>query len=185
MAAPLHVRKRASRSVIMADREERIIPYLLSGASLRRTADAVGVDKNTVQRDIRRILQRWAEESEEDRAALAGMINQRYERLLLSFWPDSMTGNVEAAGVVLKVLKGLREMFGLDSPTRIDARIQEVENGGGTLIERMKARAAMDAENRIINGDLAGSPGERAERYQNGFHPEKPAHTIDGEAAEI
>ena len=153
MGRPVHLRPRAGAALAEAERESRVIPLLLQGASLREVARTLGVGRTTVMKDRNRILARWVEETKIDRDQFAALVSARYEAVLDAFWPQAMEGDEAAAATVVRVLKSLREMYGLDEPTRVDARVSDMAGaeGAGTLIDRMRARAL--ASGNIIEGN--------------------------------
>ena len=74
----------------------------------------------------------------------------------MTYWQRTLNGDDKAVDVVLRILESLRRMFGIDAPTRVDARIEEYGDGGGTLIERMRARVAIEASQNIVDGSTNG-----------------------------
>ena len=154
MGLPAHLQPKAGLKLARADREAIIIPMLVAGESLRQVAAQVGVSHVAIKRDVDRIIQRWADEMRGNRNRYVWRLYERYEVLLQANWDNAIEGEPKAMDTVFRALKAQREMYGVNAPVKLDARVQDIPGGGEgvTLIDRMQQRYLQEQEANVVEG---------------------------------
>lgn len=69
----------------------------------------------TVNRDWKAALASRRDENDEDFIDLLDTMNARYERQIAAWWAKSLAGDYRAAEIILRNLKAIRELNGLDA----------------------------------------------------------------------
>lgn len=129
-------RKGRAPDPAVIERETRVMELRIAGATFDQIAQAVGyTDPSTAReaylRAMRRTLQPLADELREQQHA-------RYERLIRSHWARAIGAggtdpSPKAVDVVLRAMKGLAELHGLNAPVKVQ---QEVTVHDGSDIDR-------------------------------------------------
>lgn len=131
---PGHRRRRLTADL----RREIVLSLRLRGMSDRQIANHIKVEygltrlsPTTVNTDWKAALASRRDENDEDFVDLLDTMNARYERQLATWWIKSLAGDHRAAEIVLRILKALREMNGLDADlgSFIVPQIIEQEDG--------------------------------------------------------
>ncbi|WP_327385056.1 hypothetical protein [Streptomyces sp. NBC_01207] len=68
-------------------------------------------------------------------AELRELTIRRYDRLQAAYWADALKGNVKAADIVLKCLKGRAAIEGTEAPTRLNLDAQRLGDEILALLE--------------------------------------------------
>jgi len=111
------------RAALTAElRSEVVLGLRLQGLSDRQIAKRIkqqygsDVSHVTVNRDWKKALATRRDENDEDFIDFLDTQNLRYERLMSTWFPYAIAGHGRAAEVVLRTIKAIREMNGLDAP---------------------------------------------------------------------
>ena len=151
--------KRKQRKGILEARRLQVLQYTIAGASSRAAAsqlekDGYGkVSHTTVQKDLKTILGKLAEDNAEEAVNLRALMNERYNRVFLSWWQYALgkaasednaasPPNAEATSKVLSILKSMRELNGLD--VSVKQRHEHAGHDGGPLAQRVEVVWAAD-----------------------------------------
>ena len=130
-------RNRKQVDVQIRARRLQVLRLKAAGASVRAIGDQLGVSHTQVERDLKAVLGEMAEHLKGDADALRALMNERYERLLLGWYPlaigqrtqteDGQTLETPPSDVatqkVLSILDAMRRMNGIDA-----AAVNKVEH---------------------------------------------------------
>ena len=111
-------------------RRRQVLDLVIAGASERSIADTLGISHGQVNKDKRFALGQLADGPEVD--AMRDLLRVRYDRLILAYWQQALTGDTDAATQVHKAMNGLRAIYGIDpAKPLVDARTQVLVNADG------------------------------------------------------
>lgn len=109
-----------SRNKPDADERQRAraaVELRVQGHPYAQIAEQLGyADESGARHAVSRLLARREAESIDELRAVHGA---RLEAVLSSFFPAAMSGDTDAARIVLRTLDSLAKLFGLDAPTRV------------------------------------------------------------------
>jgi hypothetical protein len=105
-----------------ATREQRrriVAANLLAGLTVREMAEALGVSKGTVERDLKVIMQRWRDEQLEDTDQVVQMELKRIDVAVNALWDDVKAGKVSAIDRFVRLQEQRAKFLGLYKPTKV------------------------------------------------------------------
>jgi hypothetical protein len=117
--------------------EGRVVALRTSGWTFEQIADEVGLSgRSQAFRLLQRALRRRPAEMVDELRALD---SARLDALTMAVWPKALTGDVKAAGTMLKILERRAKMFGLDREvtSSIDADPSHLDQAADKLLERI------------------------------------------------
>ena len=115
----------SEKSLALAARRQQALVFAIEGKTGREIAAALNavlpedrhISASTAWRDVRSALSSQAKENEKGIDTYRELIGERYTRLLAKWLNAAETDPESKAGdKVLKVLEGLRQLYGLDRP---------------------------------------------------------------------
>ena len=132
-------KSRKQQNTDIQARRFQVLRLKSAGMTVRAIGDQLGISHTQVERDLKAVLGEMARLHQPDADAIRELMMERYDRLLLAWWPTAIgqgrqnddgtisAGNPsdQATGRVLSILKSMREMNGLDVPV-----VQKHELGG-------------------------------------------------------
>lgn len=103
------------------DRKRRVAAYVTmnSTATLQQIADALGITKSTVYRDVQELHQQWREQAAADVAVERGLAVHRLNALLMSVWPQAKGGDIRAVKEARELINAIGRIYGVDAPTKL------------------------------------------------------------------
>ena len=137
-----------------AERREYVIALRTAGATFQQIADQAlakfgkenlpnGWDPRYAYTDVKRVLDKMYREMALDMRGYQQMQVGRYENIIRVHWPKAMSGKDKGATeLVLKAMKDENKLLGLDSPQRVDIRVQQIDQ----RIERLMAELTSGPE---------------------------------------
>jgi hypothetical protein len=154
--------KLARRRLKTVERRQYVVALRTAGATFRQCADQAiahfgaenlprGYGPRYAFIDITAVLDKAYKEMNQDLRAYQQIQVSRYEGIIRTHWPAAMTGKDKGATeIVLKAMKDENKLLGLDSPQRVDIRVQQIDQ----RIERLMAELTSGPE-----GATAGQLG--------------------------
>lgn len=138
-----------SRNKPDADERQRALAAVelrVQGHQYVRIAAELGwADESGARHAVSRLLDRREAESVDE---LRKVHSARLEGVRSAFWPTAMSGDTDAARIVLRTLADLSRLFGLDAPARVAVgpTVSDVEfaNEAARLIERIASLGGTD-----------------------------------------
>lgn len=136
-------RRTPQRLAEEAEREKRVMEMVLGGYTFARIAEVLGyADASGAHRAYKRGLDKTVRPAAEEVRA------QEEERLdhLTRVWLPLALGlngaapNRQAAEIMMKVMDRRAKMFGVDAPTKVEAKVEQVTSGAS--IDQEVARLA-------------------------------------------
>lgn len=124
---------RGQRQIQRAEQASTAIKMRTAGMSYSQIGDALGVAKATVHRLTMKAIREIPAENLE---ALRDIEGARLEALWAAFYGAAMEGDVDAAGVLIRVSASRRRLFGLDVATSDG-------NGGGVVVQQIVLSPAL------------------------------------------
>jgi len=111
-----------------AKRAETALSLRVSGMSLERIAERLGVDVSTVSRDLAAALKSLAEETKDKTEEFRALTLAQCDEIFAALWPKRSTP--AGAEKLVKVLERRAKLLGLDAPKRNE----HTGKDGGPLI---------------------------------------------------
>ncbi|BDB41980.1 hypothetical protein Mkiyose1088_13880 [Mycobacterium kiyosense] len=156
------------------ERARAAVELRVQGHPFAHIAAQLGyADESGARHAVSRSLARREAESIDE---LRAVHSARLETVLSSFWSGMVSGDADAAKIVLRALDSLAKLFGLDAPTKValGPPVSEVDyaNEAAQLIERLQAQgelgefvaglraqavADVDSETAVADGDYPGA----------------------------
>ncbi len=121
--------KQMAGRVRAAARRNEVLSLLVKGLSQRQVAEAVGVSVGQVNRDYRQALRDMVDAHVVEDVRVMTM--ERYDRLFSAWWDraigkdkegedgTALAPEAKAAGVILDILRHIRQLHGLDPKTQV------------------------------------------------------------------
>jgi len=116
-----------------------------------------GWDSRYAYKDVKAVLDKMYKEMYIDMRGYQQIQVQRYEGVIRTFWPGAMKKDKGSAELVLKAMKDENKLLGLDSPQRVDIRVQQIDQ----RIEQLMAELTTGPEGKAVSQLGAGSGGEQ------------------------
>ncbi len=153
----------------IAKRRHEVVRLKIAGKSERAIAKELEgrgykISHGQVHRDWRAELRELADSHSEEADNLRVTQNDRYNELLAAHWEKAQAGDVKAADIVLKIIKGIRDVNGLDLTGRdttnvntmavLNTRANEAAAAKKKLVELLSRKH--DAERPVSNGTDSG-----------------------------
>ena len=125
-----------------------------AGATFQQIADQVaskfgletlpkGWDSRYAYKDVKAVLDMMYKGMALDMRGYQQIQVGRYENIIRVHWPAAMTGKDKGATeLVIKAMKDENKLLGLDSPQRVDIRVQQIDQ----RIERLMAELTSGSE---------------------------------------
>jgi len=131
-----------------AERRQLVCSLRAAGATFQQIADQVtskfgrerlpkGWDSRYAYKDVKAVLDKMYREMYLDMRAYQQIQVQRYEGMIRTFWPSAMRRDKGSAELVLKAMKDENKLLGLDSPQRVDIRVQQLDSRIEKLMEEL------------------------------------------------
>ena len=132
-------------------RRYQMLELTKAGRTEKEIAEALGVARSLVNRDVKRVLDDLARSATRTADAVRALQMERYVSLLSRWWLPAMQGDGDATVMVLRIMARIDQINGIipDRPL-IDMRTQTIQVGEGMgLMElaRYMANGAGRAEN--------------------------------------
>ena len=83
------------------------------GATEKQIAETLGVSKALVHKDIKRVLSDLAQKYSGMADAIRALQMDRYSTLLSRWWPQALSGDVEATRMVMSIMHRISEINGV------------------------------------------------------------------------
>ena len=94
-------------------RRYQMLELTKAGATERQIAEALGVSKGLVHRDVKTVLQELAKTHSRTADSVRALQMDRYMTLLSKWWPQALTGDEVATNMVLKIMHRISEINGV------------------------------------------------------------------------
>ena len=105
--------KQKSKRVQMELRRFKALELKVKGFSDRAIARELGVGVATAHGDVKKVLGDLANKHIEEAANLRALLNLRYESLFLAYYDQAVSGDTEAAKMVVGILERVAKINGL------------------------------------------------------------------------
>jgi len=104
-------------------------------------------------KDVKAVLDKMYKEMYLDMRGYQQIQVQRYEGLIRTHWPLAMKGNKGSGELVLKAMKDENKLLGLDSPQRVDIRVQQLDSRIEKLMEELTTGPEGEVAGHLGAGD--------------------------------
>ena len=94
-------------------RRYQMLELTKAGATERQIAEALGVSKGLVHRDVKAVLQELAKTYSRTADNVRALQMDRYMTLLSKWWPQALTGDEAATKMVLQIMHRISEINGV------------------------------------------------------------------------
>ena len=100
-------------------RRYKVLRWKIAGATVRTIsqmfeAEGTPVSIATVSKDVKLVLKEMADAHSEEATSMRALMQSRYDEMFGRYFPKALNGDIGAAELILKVMKGIREINGLD-----------------------------------------------------------------------
>ena len=129
MTRPI-TQKQKSKRVQIELRRYRALELKVKGFSDRAIASELGVGVATAHGDVKKVLEDLAKKNLDEAANLRALLNLRYESLFLSYYDQAISGNIEAAKMVVGIMERVAKINGVipdKSLVTVDRRAMKFE----------------------------------------------------------
>ncbi|MBF2755859.1 MAG: hypothetical protein ISN29_11475 [Gammaproteobacteria bacterium AqS3] len=106
--------KGAQAAVEVEDRSAQVMDMVRSGMSLVNVAEELGITRQTVSRHFQRGMAMLRESIIDNRLDLLILETEKLEMIRESYTEAALKGDIQSAGVVLKVHERISNLWGLD-----------------------------------------------------------------------
>jgi hypothetical protein len=150
------------RRAVAETRRYQMLELYKGGATEPQIAEALGVDKALVHRDIKRVLNDLAEKHVGVADQVRGLQMERYTTLLSRWWPGALGGDETSTKMVLSILHRISEINGVipDRPLiTIDQRSISLTQGDITF--SIEGASGNELNGNIQEADTISETGSR------------------------
>ena len=105
--------KQKSKRVEIELRRFEVLDLKVKGFSDRAIARELGVGVATAHGDVKKVLEDLAKKNMDEAANLRALLNLRYEALFLAYYDQAVSGDREAAKMVVGILERVAKINGL------------------------------------------------------------------------
>ena len=105
--------KQKSKRVQMELRRFKALELKVKGYSDRAIARELGVAVTTAHGDVKKVLQDLARKHIDEAANLRALLNLRYESLFLAYYDQAVSGDTEAARMVVGIMERVAKINGV------------------------------------------------------------------------
>ena len=124
MAEGKQAGRSTSRAIVTAERRQKVAMLRKAGATQQAIADALGVSKATVCRDLEHLLEQLTIGPAQELVAWElAMINDAQKAI----WQKVQQGHLGAGENFRKLSESRRKLLGLDAPTKVDLGVPDVD----------------------------------------------------------
>ena len=123
-------KKQKSKRVQIELRRYKALELKVKGFSDRAIARELGVGVATAHGDVKKVLEDLAKKNLDEAANLRALLNLRYESLFLSYYDQAISGNIEAAKMVVGIMERVAKINGVipdKSLVTVDQRAMKFE----------------------------------------------------------
>ena len=132
-----------------AERRQFVVALRTAGATFRQISDQAvqhfgienlpgGWSERYAHKDLTAVLDAMYRNMSLDMRGYQQVQVGRYENIIRTHWPAAMTGKDKGATeLVLKAMKDENKLLGLDSPQRVDIRVQQIDQRIERLVEEL------------------------------------------------
>ena len=106
------------RRIAAAQKQRQAVELRMAGRTWEEIADALGYANHSGA--IAAVRTALAKSLEEPSAEFRALTLERLTKILQTHWPDMVRGEIPAANICLKTLKDMRDLMGVDMPSRIE-----------------------------------------------------------------
>ncbi len=158
-----------------AERRQYVVALRTAGATFQQIADQTAAKfglehlpkhwgPRTAYNDVKAVLDAMYKGMTQDIRGYQQIQVGRYESIIRTHWPAAMTGKDKGATeLVLKAMKDENKLLGLDSPQRVDVRVQQIDQ----RIERLMAELTAGSEGAVA-GQLGTGGGDEEDSIVEG-----------------
>ena len=114
--------KKAKRELRLWDRRAQVLARVVAGLGVDTIAAEFEVSRQTISSDIRAALKRQEETMLTGAAEVRRVQQLRLTEAMDAIWLEVKGGDLDAIGIMLRLMKREAALLGLDAPTRIDVR---------------------------------------------------------------
>tara|TARA_Y100000310_G_scaffold126272_1_gene125029 strand:+ start:3313 stop:3789 length:477 start_codon:yes stop_codon:yes gene_type:complete len=111
----------------------QVIELKIAGNSEREIAAELGVTQGTINKDVKDYLGKLADEHRAEAEELRGLYTARYERMLLTIWPQVLAGDLEAVQQANRLLISLARIWGIIAKEPVVTVLREGRDGDGVM----------------------------------------------------
>jgi len=147
--------------VVAETRRYQMLELTKAGRTEKEIAEALGVAKSLVNRDVKRVLGDLARSATRTADAVRALQMERYLALLSRWWLLAMQGDAEATRMVLAIMARIDTINGIipDKPL-IDMRTQTLQIGEGIGLMELARVVANGSGQFGTDGVGSGDPGQ-------------------------
>ena len=98
-----------------------------AGATYQQIGERIGISANQAHLDVRRELQKIAEQASELATDVRQMELERLDSMHLGLWPEARKGHLGAVDRVLRIMERRASLLGLDAPKQQDIRLETLD----------------------------------------------------------
>ena len=98
-----------------------------AGATYQQIGERLNISANQAHLDVRRELQKLAEQSAELATEVRQMELERLDAMHLGLWPEARKGHLGAVDRVLRIMERRASLLGLDAPKQQDIRLETLD----------------------------------------------------------
>ena len=102
-------------------RRQKALEYALEGKTVREIGALLDVSHATAHRDVLAAVKAYARTNDKEIDAHREVIRERYMRLWQQWEAAALDPESKAGDKLLRILEGLRGLYGLDKPVKKDA----------------------------------------------------------------
>lgn len=110
--------KLSPRRIAAAQKQRQAIELRMAGRTWEEIAGTLGYANHSGA--IAAVRTALAKSLEEPSAEFRALTLERLTKVLQTYWPDMIRGEIPAATICLKTLKDMRDLMGVDMPSRIE-----------------------------------------------------------------
>ena len=158
-------------------RRYQMLELTKAGRTEKEIAEALGVARSLVNRDVRRVLGELARSATRTADAVRALQMERYLALLSRWWLPAMQGDAEATRMVLSIMARIDTINGIiPDKALIDMRTQTIQVGDEVLNVRITSGELGEALDTLRDvGVVRVEPPELNGASVDSLHPEEPS----------
>lgn len=111
--------KKSSDEVEVQLRREKVLDFILGGATVREIAKELEISPATVTRDKQATMRQLQADTKATAEEWRALEQARLNTLLMGVWPAAAAGGTFHVPLALKIMERMAKLWGYDSPERL------------------------------------------------------------------
>lgn len=120
--------KTAQRQIQAIEWKTNAYRMRAAGATIQQIADAVGKSYTATSNALMEMMKNARERNAQELEYLRDLELDRLDQLMVRYWQGALSGNLDHAAMVLRIMERRARLSGIDAPIKTDSKIDIEDN---------------------------------------------------------